>query len=85
MDARTTCGANFRLILEGRFMGSLSIWHILILLIVFVGFLLPYGKILSRAGWSGWLCLLMLLPLVNIIFLWTFAYGRWPTLDRNPN
>jgi uncharacterized membrane protein YhaH (DUF805 family) len=66
-----------------NFMGGLSIWHILILLIFGAIFLVPYAKILSRAGWSGWLCLLWLIPLLNIVMFWVFAFGRWPALDRN--
>jgi hypothetical protein len=66
-------------------MGALGIWHILILLIISGIFLVPYAKILSRAGWSSWFCLLWFLPLVNLIMLWVFAFGDWPALNRKTN
>ena len=61
-------------------MGTFSVWHILILLIIFPIFLLPIAKILRRAGWSGWLCLLWIVPFLNLVMLWVFAYSRWPNL-----
>ncbi len=59
-------------------MGTFSIWHWLVLLIVVV--LPPIVSIptLRKAGWNGWWCLLWYLPLVNVIFLWVFAFAKWP-------
>ena len=53
---------------------------ILAILIVPLVFL---GKILSKAGFSGWFSLLSLVPLVNLVFLWIFAFIDWPNLDKN--
>jgi len=36
--------------------------------------------ICSKAGYSKWLGLLMLVPLVNVIFFLYFAFSRWPIL-----
>jgi high-affinity Fe2+/Pb2+ permease len=36
-------------------MGAFSTWHIVILAIIAVGFVLPISKILRRAGWNMWL------------------------------
>jgi hypothetical protein len=36
--------------------------------------------ICSKAGYSRWLGLLMLVPLVNVIFFLYFAFARWPIL-----
>ena len=44
--------------------------------IAFVFFL--WGRIFSKAGYSGWLCLTQLVPLVNIIVLGWFAFAEWP-------
>jgi hypothetical protein len=59
-------------------MGSFSIWHLIILLIWFVVFIVPIWRIVSKAGYSGALSLLAIIPLVNIILLWVFAFVKWP-------
>jgi len=64
-------------------MGSLSNWHWLILIIYLFVFLFPVAKIVMKAGYSGWWCLLAAIPLVNLVMLWIFAFASWPTLrDR---
>jgi hypothetical protein len=37
-----------------------------------------FGAIFGKAGYSGWLGLLMLVPLVNIVTLLWFATAHWP-------
>jgi hypothetical protein len=59
-------------------MGSFSIWHWLIVIIWLAAFLVPAWRIVSKAGFSGALSLLLLIPLVNIIFIWIFAFVKWP-------
>lgn len=52
----------------------------LIMLAVFVFMIFCYWRIFSKAGYSGALSLLMLVPLANIIlFIW-FAFADWPAL-----
>jgi len=39
----------------------------------------------KRSGHSPWISLLMLIPLVNVIPLWVFAFKPWPVdKDRDP-
>ena len=57
--------------------------EIVIVIIVVLVFIWPYGRILSRAGYSPWLAILIVVPLVNLIALWVFAYADWPALRRN--
>jgi predicted PurR-regulated permease PerM len=66
-------------------MGTFSMWHIVILALVLSIVIYPISKILRRAGWNGWLSLLWLIPLVNIVILWVFAFGQWPTLPQKSN
>ena len=40
--------------------------------------IMAYWRIASKAGYSGILSLLMVLPLVNIIVLLFFAFSDWP-------
>lgn len=38
----------------------------------------PFWKIFMKAGFSGWLSLLMLVPLVNLVVLYVVAFSEWP-------
>jgi len=55
------------------------IWTIVMFLSLVV-YLLPMSGILRKAGYSGWWCLLMFLPIVNFIMLCVFATAKWPNL-----
>ncbi len=63
-------------------MDAFAPWHIILILIVLVIFVIPVAKILSRVGMSPWLAILAIIPLVNWIFLWVFAFVRWPKDSR---
>lgn len=39
---------------------------------------IPCWKIVSKAGYNGAWSLLMLIPLVNLIMLYVFAFNTWP-------
>jgi hypothetical protein len=56
----------------------------LIFLAIIAVFLIPAARIVSKAGYSGWLGLLWLIPIANIVLLWVFAFSRWPALRNNP-
>ena len=47
------------------------------LAVLLVGFLIPYWRIFDRLGFSGWLSILMFVPLVNIILLYYVAFSSW--------
>jgi hypothetical protein len=52
-----------------------------ILLPLFVAFTLWLGfRIVQKAGFDGWWVLVLLIPVVNIIMIWVFAFSRWPNL-----
>ena len=42
----------------------------------------PYTRIFRKAGFSPWLGLLMLVPVVNIIMIFYLAFADWPALKR---
>jgi len=64
-------------------MGSLSIFHVLILLaIVAAGFGYPAAKILNRLGYSGFWAVLVFIPLTAMIGLWVLAFADWPAQAR---
>ncbi len=59
-------------------MDSFSIWHWLILVVWLAIFIVPLWRIVSRAGFPGALALLAIIPLLNIVLLWVFAFVKWP-------
>jgi hypothetical protein len=60
-------------------MESFSIWHWLIIVFWCAIFVVPAWRIASRAGFPGALSLLMIIPFVNIVLLWVFAFIKWPS------
>jgi uncharacterized membrane protein YhaH (DUF805 family) len=61
-------------------MGAISGFHWLIVIVFTLVWLIPAIKILQKAGYSGWWCLLLFVPIVNIVMYWIFAFARWPNL-----
>ncbi|WP_242674307.1 hypothetical protein [Marinobacter halodurans] len=53
-------------------------------MLVFAALLVfPVWRICQRAGFSGWLSLLVLVPLLNIGLLYFLAFARWPSQPDN--
>lgn len=50
----------------------------LMMLVMAAVVIVPFWFIFSKAGYSGWLSLLMVVPLVNLILLYFLAFSRWP-------
>jgi len=56
-------------------MGAGSLFFMLLWAAVIV---VPFWKICQKAGFPGALSLLMLVPLVNIGFLYYLGFAQWP-------
>jgi len=66
-------------------MSSFGVWHVLglvVLVLLLWAFISIFGRILSRAGYSRWWLLVMLVPLVNLVMVWVFAFANWPVQAR---
>jgi hypothetical protein len=64
-------------------MGSLSLWHWIIFLVIVGVPLWIFSRAVGKAGFSPWWAALGVVPFVGIIMLWVFAYAKWPALpDR---
>lgn len=63
-------------------MGSMSIWHWLIVFIIGFFTIYPCWRIVKKAGFSGWWSLLSFVPLLNVIFFWIFAFIPWPATQE---
>ena len=42
----------------------------------------PFWPLFSKAGYSGWWSLLMIVPLVNLITLYVLAFSSWPSSKK---
>jgi hypothetical protein len=63
-------------------MGSFSVWHWLIVVVWLALFLVPAWRIAAKAGFPGALSLLLIVPLLNIVLIWIFAFIKWPVEKR---
>ncbi len=52
------------------------------MLVVGVLVVVPVWRICQKAGYSGWLSLLVFVPLVNLLLLYYLAFAEWP-LERS--
>jgi hypothetical protein len=64
-------------------MGTFSIWHWLIILLILAVPAWLFSRIVAKAGFPSWWAVIGLIPIVNLIALWVFAFAKWPnTLER---
>ena len=66
-------------------MFGIGIPEIIIIFIILTIVIFPVilvSRILNKAGFSGWLSLISLVPVINLIFLWVFAFIDWPNIDQ---
>jgi uncharacterized membrane protein YhaH (DUF805 family) len=47
-----------------------------------VFFVWLYVRIVQKAGYSGWWVLTLIIPLVNFIMIYVFAFSDWPALKK---
>jgi hypothetical protein len=51
-------------------------------LVVAIVTVVPFWRLCERLGYSPWLSLLVLIPLVNIIFVYVLAFSEWPSQKK---
>lgn len=56
-----------------------DIWKVVVALLYAVIICVPAGQVLKRTGHSRWWALLLLLPVVNLVAYWIFAFKKWPS------
>jgi hypothetical protein len=59
-------------------MEGFGLVHWLTFVVMVAAVLYPIGKILARVGLSPFWSILALIPFVNLIALWVFAFSEWP-------
>lgn len=62
-------------------MQSFSIWHLAVLAFWAIVIALPGWRIAEKAGYRGAWALLLLVPVVNLLAVWAFAFARWPAVQ----
>lgn len=55
-------------------------WMMLVMSILVV---VPMWRICVKAGYSGWLSLLLLVPIANLLLLYFLGFSEWP-IERRP-
>lgn len=64
--------------------GGISIWQLIIIFIMLglcVAWTLIIARIVGKAGFNKWWAVISLVPLINIIFVWVFAFVKWPVQE----
>jgi len=59
-------------------MFGLGLQEFIIMTIIGIVIVLPNWKIFSKAGFSGWLSLIMIVPFINILLEYYLAFAEWP-------
>ncbi len=66
--------------MNGNMFGH-TMWagHWLWMLIIAIALVIPTWRICQRTGYPGWIGILILVPMVNLILLYFIAFSDWPT------
>lgn len=65
-------------------LGVAELFGLIVFLLLAWAFVVIFGRIVNRAGYSRWWLLTMIVPLLNLIMLWVFAFAEWPA-GRSPS
>ncbi len=60
----------------------MTLFYLLVPLFAMLCLWLGY-RILQKAGFDGRWTFVLLVPVVNIVMIWAFAFSRWPGLSDN--
>jgi len=59
---------------------SMYYWVVFILAFVLPAWL--FSRIIAKAGFPAWWAIAGLVPLVNVVALWLFAFSDWPNQPK---
>lgn len=61
---------------------GISIWQLVIIIGIIAIPILIFAPILKKAGFSKWWSICILIPIVNLLLIWVFAFIEWPVENR---
>ena len=64
---------------DNMFGNTMWAGHWLWMLVFAVLVVIPVWRICQRTGYPGWLGILMLVPIANLLFLYFLAFAGWPS------
>ena len=66
--------------MENHMFGN-AMWagHWLWMLVIATVVVIPARRICQRTGYPGWMGILILVPMVNLVLLYIIAFADWPT------
>ncbi len=65
--------------MQDEMSGFMQLGMLLVLAVIVV----PFWRICTKAGYSGWLSLLVVIPIVNVVFFYYLGFSEWPSLRGN--
>jgi hypothetical protein len=60
----------------------LSFFPVLFLLAILIPVFIAWVRIFTRVGWPGWLGILIVVPLVNLVLMMVLGFKEWPIEKR---
>ena len=66
--------------MDGNMFGY-TMWagHGLWLLVIAIVVVIPVWRICQRTGFPGWISILVLIPVLNLVLLYFIAFADWPS------
>ncbi|PHS76301.1 MAG: hypothetical protein COB19_00385 [Porticoccus sp.] len=64
---------------DHMFGNTMWVGHWLWMLVIAIVVVIPAWRICQRTGYPGWLGITILIPIVNLLFLYFIAFANWPT------
>jgi uncharacterized membrane protein len=58
--------------------GVAELFGLIVFALLAWAFVAIFGRVVNRAGYSRWWLLTMIVPVLNLIMLWVFAFAEWP-------
>jgi uncharacterized membrane protein len=59
-------------------LGVAEVFGLILFALLAWAFVAIFGRVVNRAGYSRWWLLTTIVPVLNVIMLWVFAFADWP-------
>ena len=66
---------------ENMFGNTMWAGHWLWMLVIAIVVVIPAWRICQRTGYPGWMGILILIPIVNLVLLYFIAFADWPAVE----